>query len=431
MPRETLSEVYFNRRMAVLLGLGFASGLPSAYKLLGSTLQAWLGEFKVDLKTITLFSIVTLPLGLKFLWAPLMDRFAPRLLPGMGRRRSWLLVVQVLLLLAIAGMALTGPTRIGQSLWPLAIIAVVVAFLAASQDIVSDAYRTDVLPDQELGAGAAMYVNGYRVAMLVAGGGALLLAGSLHALGVNQPWRVVYLYLALLMAVGICSTLLAPEPPHTSPPASLTEAVVQPAEDFWKRLGWKTVALFALVVLFKLPDGMAGWVVQPFLQTQLGFDLTTIALARDGIGMGAAVLGTLAGGALLARMRLIPVLLVLGLLQALTNLGYCALAVVLADADFKLLVVVMIVENFCAGMAAVGFIALLMSYCSRRYSATQYALFTSLMFMTTSLVGAPTGWLVEELGYLQFFMLTIAAGIPGLVLLWFMRDMHAPPKGGG
>lgn len=419
MRRETLSEVYFNRRMAVLLGLGFASGLPSASKLLGDTLKAWGNSLHVDIKTIGLLSLVPIPFSFKFLWAPVVDRYLP---PVLTRRRGWLLLFQLVLVVGIAAMGLLGPTREGQPLQPWVVMAVLVAFFAASQDVVADAYRTDVLPAQERGAGAAMFVNGFRIAMLVTGGLAMLLAE-------HMSWRYVYLILAACMLIGVAATLLAPESDADYRPASFLEAVYLPVRDFLVRQRWWGIAILFFIVLFKLPDAAANAMVQTFLQNEMGFELNQIALVREVMGLLAALVGALAGGAVMARMRLIPALVLLGVLQALSNAGYCLLA--FTGPRWEIFAGVVVVENFCAGMVGAGFVAFLMSLCNRRYSATQYALFTSLSFFTGAIVGAVTGYLVEEWGYLRFFAYTIFTGAPGVLFLVLMRSTVAPPKNGG
>ena len=413
--RESVVEAYVNRRMAALLGLGFAAGLPSVYKLLGSTLDAWLGSIDADLTTIGLFALATLPLAFNFVWAPLLDSVPPPLTAGMGRRRGWLIWIQLALMVAIAAMALVGPTSADDWLGPLAVAALAVAFLVATQDVAADAYRTEVLPDAELGAGAAVYVNGYRLGMLAAGGGAMLLADYLG-------WRVVYGVLAALMGVGLLATWLAPVEPQVERPASLEDAVVKPFGAFVRQRGLAgTLALLALVVAFKLPDAMANKMVVPLLQKELEFDLSEIAIYREWLGLGVLVIGTLVGGAILAKMRLAPALGWLLALQAISNFGWWVLAG--AGPRVDVLIAVVAVENFCAGLVTAGFVALLMSQCQRRYAGTQYALLTSLMFGSGMMIASGTGWLTERVGYEMFFMLSVVVAAPAAVILWL-----APPR---
>ncbi len=419
MARQSLIDVYFNRRMAALLGLGFASGLPSAYALLGQSMQAWLGAFDVDVKTIGLFSLISIPFAFNFVWAPLLDRYTPPVFRQLGRRRGWMLIIQIVLVAAIVVLALAGPTQGGANLQVFAIVGLVVAVLAATQDVVNDAYRADVLPNEELGAGAALFVNGYRVAMLAAGGGAMLLSEVM-------PWRGVYLVMAALMGVGIISTLIAPTPDdHGAAPATLREAIVEPVRDFFGRYLWIGAAVLAFAVLFKLPDSLARVMITPMLQTHLKFDMAQIAWVSATLGPIMTVIGALAGGVVVAKLGVVRSLWVLGVLQMVSNFGYAALAV--AGKSVPMLAVVVSIENFCGGMVTAGFIAFLMSLCNRRYSATQYALFTSLNYFTATIVGATSGFAVSAIGYGWFFVLTVFTGLPGLALLaWVGRSLSRP-----
>jgi PAT family beta-lactamase induction signal transducer AmpG len=416
MRRETIIQAYFNRRMAVLLGIGFAAGLPSVYRLLGSTLQAWLIDAGHDVGTIGLFSLVGLPFAFNFAWAPFLDRWQPPLFRSLGRRRGWLLLIQLAIVAAIIAMAMIGPGE----LWMFGCAGLVVAFMVASHDVVADAYRTDVLPEAELGAGAAVYVNGYRLGMVVASAGALALSEYL-------PWRVVYLILAAMMTLGMAATWFAPTPLNDDVrPATLVEALVLPVGEFFARLRWWGVAVLAFIVLFKLPDGMANAMTMPLLQQELAFDKMDIAKLREGLGLVVLILGAFAGGALTARLGLIRSLWMLVVLQAASNLGFCALATI--GPSKAALIVVVTIENFCQGMVTAGFIAFLMSQCNRKYSATQYALFGSLNYLSTSLVGAVTGYLVQSVGYVTFFALTVAAALPAVVLLILVQlgGVHRP-----
>ncbi len=416
MPRF-LARRYLGRRMLVLAGLGFASGLPSKYKTLGATLQAWLSDAKVDIETIGLFGLVGLPFALKFLWAPLLDRYVP---PFLGRRRGWLVVFQGGLVIALALLAVSGPTRPGAALGPLAVSAVVVAFLAASQDVVADAYRTDLLERDERAAGAAMFVNGYRLAMLASGGGALLLSTVL-------PWRVVYLLLAVSLGLGVVAALAAPEPPGGDErPATLGESLVMPGVDFARRYGRGAVWILLFVFLFKIPDAMAGAMTTPLLLGPggLGFDKVEVAWIREWLGLGFALGGAWLGGPLVARLGLVRSLWVLGFLQAVSNLGFALLCGVGRSAPA--LAAVVSVESLCQGLTAAGFVAFLMALCNRRYSATQYALLSGLMALTDVLVGSETGYLVAGLGFSAFFVVSALAGLPGMLLLLWIPRPDAP-----
>jgi PAT family beta-lactamase induction signal transducer AmpG len=412
MSQPSAISVYLSRRMLVLLGLGFASGLPA--KLLGETLDLWLGELGHSKGTIGLFGLIGLPIAFNFVWAPLMDRYLPPI-PGFGRRRGWLLVWQTALIGGLTAMAIAGPRDAASSLWTFAAVGLAVAFISASLDVVSDAYRTDVLDAPQRGAGAAVFVNGYRVAMIAAGGGAALLAGT--ALG----WRGAYATMAVLMGVGLIATWCAEDPPRddASAPTTLAQAVIEPIRAFFTRRGWAGLAVLAFVVLFKLPDQMAAKMINPLLQQDLGFAKETIAVVREWLGLGFAILGAFAGGAITVRVSMIRALLLFGVAQALSNLGFVVLASL--PPSVGLMAGVVAVENFCAGLVTAGFVAFLMAQCDRRYTATQYALFTSLMFGAGRVIGAPTGYLMEAMGAVSFFLLTVAMAAPGLAMLALLR----------
>jgi len=399
-----LLSVFRSRKMFLLLLLGFSSGLPLA--LTGATLQAWLTVEGVRLQDIGWFALVGQPYVYKFLWAPLMDRYP---LPFLGRRRGWLVATQLALLVAVAWMG-TVPPR--ESPWLLAALALAVAFLSASQDIVFDAYRADVLEAPERGAGAAVSVLGYRIAMLVSGGLALILVDGW--LG----WAQTYWLMAALMLVGAAAAWTALEPQvQGSAPVTLTEAVREPLAEFFSRGG--AVALLVVIVLYKLGDAFAGVLTTAFLLRGAGFSLADVGWANKWLGVGATILGLLAGGALMARLRLYKSLLLFGILQALTNLGFMALA--LAGKSYPLMITVVAAENLCGGMGTAAFVALLMSLCDRRYSATQYALLSALAALGRVYVGPAAGAMVEAAGWASFFFATFLFALPGVALLWWQR----------
>ena len=398
--------------MAATLGYGFSSGIPLA--LTGSTLQAWMSQEKVNLTTIGIFSLVGMPYTLKFLWSPFLDRYLP---PVLGRRRGWILVLQMLLALGIAWMALTSPSE--QSV-RMAMIAVVVAFLSASQDIVVDAWRTDTLLPEEYGLGSGAYVMGYRLAMLVSGALALILADRI-------PWKQVYLLMALSMGVGIlCTLFLAPEPQTDAEarPHSLREAVVLPLLDFFKRKG--SVEVLSFIVLYKLDVVVALALTTPFM-LELGFTKTDIGAVNKGVGLVATIFGTLAGGALMTRMGMKRSLWVFGILQGAGNVLFLALAY--TGLNYPLMVSAIAIENLLSGMGTAAYSAFLMSLCNKKFSATQYALLTSLMALTRVVAGAPTGYLAQNLGWPAYFAVAISLMIPGLLLLtrydrWALTSMQ-------
>ena len=399
--------VYAERRIALLLLLGFSSGLPLA--LTTGTLQAWATVEGLDIRTISFLTLAGSAYTLKFLWAPFMDRFVP---PFLGRRRGWMLVSQLLLMAGIAAMGSMSPR---DSIVALAAMAVVVAFFSASQDIAFDAYRTDLLTARERGAGAAVSVLGYRLAMLVSGGLALVLADSFIG------WRATYWLMAGLMAIGMLATFLATNPQQlVPPPRSLDEAVIGPLKDFFTRDG--AVLALTLIVLYKLGDAFAGSLSTAFLIRGVGFTATEVGAINKMLGLLATIVGALAGGALMARLSLYGALMLFGLLQAVTNLGFWVLAV--TPKSYESMALVVGLENLCGGMGTAAFVAFLMTLCRVRYSATQFALLSALAAVgRTYLAGPFSGIMVAELGWATFFLATFAIALPGLALLWAQRRL--------
>lgn len=397
-------EVFTSRRMAALLLLGISSGLPLA--LTFGTLQAWMKEVGVDLAVIGAVTLVGLPYTLKMLWAPIMDRYT---LPFLGRRRGWLVVTQLALIVAIALLGRVDPVS---SLGLLLVLAVLVAFLSASQDIVADAYRSDVLAPHELGAGAAVFVLGYRLGMLLSGAMALILADIL-------PWSSVYLIMAACMSIGVLASLIGPEPLSQGAPRQLTEAVLQPFKAFFGRPA--AMALLTLIIVYKLPDAFAGALTTPFL-LDIGYAKTEIGAVNKGMGLLATIVGALLGGAMVAKHGLFRCLVVFAVLQAITNLTYMGVAMT-GPSHLGLFLAVGI-DNLSGGMGSAAFVAFLMSLTERRYSATQYALLSSLMAVTPKLAGVPTGFVAETFGWPIFFAVSVLGLLPGLVLLWWLRDRH-------
>lgn len=398
-----LTEAFSARRLALMPLLGFASGLPLA--LTAGTLQARLTTAGVDLGTIGLFSLVGVPYVVKFLWSPAMDRFVP---PLLGRRRGWMLLTQLLLMAGIATLGMISPLAAPGLLGGVALL---VAFVSASQDIAFDAYRTDVLQAQERGLGVALTVTGYRMGMLVSGAVALKLAEDIG-------WQSTYWLMALLMGVGLMATLYGPEPERAvKPPATLWEAVAGPLREFVVRP--QVVALLALVVLYKLGDAFAGTLTTAFLLRGAGFSLGDVGLINKGLGLAALLVGALFGGTLMARLGLYRALLVFGLLQAVSNLSFMLLA--LAGKSYVLMMAAVGFENLAGGMGTAAFVALLMGLCDHRYTATQYALLSALAALGRVFVGPPSGYLAEAVGWANFFLLTTLVALPGLGLLLLLR----------
>ena len=402
MKTASFIQILANRRIGIMLPLGFASGLPLA--LTAGTLQAWLTVAGLDLKTIGIFTLVGLPYTLKFLWAPLMDRLVP---PWLGRRRGWMLVMQLCVALGLVAMAVTGP---GQRPEILGVLALVVAFLSASLDIVFDAYRTDLLLRPERGFGAAVWVNGYRCALLFASAGALLLADHIG-------WQNTYLLLAAVMAAGIMTILVSPEPSEPSAtPASLAEAVGGPLKEFFGRPG--VVGLLALIVLYKVGDAVAASLQTAFLIGGMGFSVSDVGYVK-GLGLGATLIGALVGGVAMAKLGMVRSLLLFGLLQAVSNLGFMWLAWM--GKSYVALTTSILVENVTGGMGTAAFIALIMSLCDHRYTATQFALLSSLEALGRVFSGRPSAELVEMVGWAQFFFWSFLVALPGIWLVWVLR----------
>jgi MFS transporter, PAT family, beta-lactamase induction signal transducer AmpG len=406
---QAFSKFFHSRKMPSLLLLGFSSGLP--LYLTSRTLQAWMTDAKVDLGVIGWASLLGLPYTLKFLWSPFMDRFVPSFL---GRRRGWLVITQIGLLLAIAGMAAQNPAT---ALQLLAINALVVVFASASQDIAGDAYRTDVLRIPEREFGAAVWVFGYRIGLVVAYFLALVLADYM-------PWSAVYLVMSALTLIGLATTFFAPEPEvPTEPPPSLLDAVVLPFREFFQRLGGKQALIVLLfILLYRLGDMLLANMAVPFLLS-LQFTKSEIGAIQGFMGLIATIVGGLVGGALLPMLGTNRALWVFGALQALSNLGYLALSI--AGKNMSLLVLAINLENFCGGLMAASAIAYFMSLCNSRFSATQFALFSSLMAACGIILAAPAGELAKVVGWVPFFTLSLLAAIPGLGLLPFVAPWGA------
>ena len=402
MKTASFIQILANRRIGIMLPLGFASGLPLA--LTAGTLQAWLTVGGLDLKTIGIFTLVGLPYTLKFLWAPLMDRLVP---PWLGRRRGWMLVMQLSVALGLAAMAVTGP---GQRPEILGVLALVVAFFSASLDIVFDAYRTDLLLRPERGFGAAVWVNGYRFALLFASAGALLLADHIG-------WQNTYLLLAALMAAGVVTILVSPEPSAPSAtPTSLADAVGGPLKELFARPG--VVGLFALIVLYKFGDAVAASLQTAFLIGGMGFSVSDVGYVK-GLGLGATLIGALIGGVAMAKLGMVRSLLLFGLLQAVSNLGFMWLAWM--GKSYGALTTSILVENVTGGMGTAAFVALIMSLCDHRYTATQFALLSSLEALGRVFSGRPSAELVEMVGWAQFFFWSFLVALPGIWLVWALR----------
>ena len=387
-----------SRRMAVAAVMGFASGLPLLLTI--TVLQAWMKEAGVDLTVIGLMALVGLPYTLKFLWAPFLDRYT--LLP-LGRRRGWLLVIQIALMAAIVGLGLTNPA---QSPLTVAVAAFLVTFFSASQDIVIDAYRREDLADAELGLGSSLYVNGYRVGMLLASGGGLIMADFLS-------YRLVYAIMAACLLPGVIATLLTPEPPlpHGTP-RTLVEAVVQPLVEYFQRSG--AVWMLAFILCYKLGDTMASAMTTPFY-LEVGFSKTEIGTVVKLFGFWATIIGSLLGGILMLKWGINRSLWVFGVLQALSTACFALLAK--TGPLTSVLAGVIAFENLSSGMGTAAFVAFMASITNKKFTATQYALLSSLMGVPRVMASAPTGFLVNAMGWEGFFIACALIALPGMMLL--------------
>ncbi len=382
--------------------MGFSCGVPLLLTM--SVLQTWMKEKGVDLGVIGLFSLVGLPYTVKFLWAPVLDRFTP--LPT-GRRKGWLLLIQLCLMAAIVGLGFTDP---GNSPWMVAIAAMFVTFFSASQDIVVDAYRREDLTDRELGLGSSLYVNGYRVGMLLSGSGGLILADHI-------PFRLVYLIMAASLSIGVVTTMLAREPEVSEgTPTTFREAVFDPFTEYFSRDG--AVAILAFILLYKIGDQMATTMTMPFY-IELGFSKTEIGAVAKLFGFWATIAGGLAGGVIMLRLGIYRSLWIFGLLQAVSTTGFAILDRI--GHSLPALATVIAGENFSGGMGTAAYVAFMASITNKKFTATQYALLSSLMGIPRVLASAPTGYIAEFTGWTTFFILCAIAALPGLVLLRFIR----------
>ena len=415
MQAHDYSAVFRDRNLAVITLLAFSSGLPLA--LTSGTLQAWMTVEGVDLSTIGIFTLAGIPYTWKFLWAPTMDRFAPRFL---GRRRGWLAITQLALALGIAALAMLSPRS---DLGAIGVLAVLVAFASASQDIVFDAYRTDVTTQEQRGLAGALTVVGYRIAMLVSGALALVLvagSGSLPPLG----WRNTYLLMAALMAVGFAATLLGREPELASPPPrTLREAFVEPLREFFSRPG--AAWLLALLILYKLGDAFALSLTTAFLLRGPGFSLADVGYVNKGMALAATIAGALFGGGLMVQLGLYRSLLYFGILQAVSTLTFMVLALV--GKSYPVMILAVGLENFAGGMGTAAFIALLMALCDHRFTATQYALLSALASFGRVYVGPVAGYATSPqylgLDWPTFFFAAFLIALPGLALLAWKRPI--------
>ncbi|BAT51221.1 hypothetical protein NOS3756_01430 [Nostoc sp. NIES-3756] len=481
---RALRQAFQSRKMGALLLLGFASGLPLF--LTSRTLQLWMQDAKVDIGKITLFGLLALPYSLKFLWSPLLDRFVP---PLLGARRGWLLFTQIGLTIAIATLALQQPSQSDQVLQILAINCLIITFLSATQDIAGDAYRTDILNPLEAEPGASVWVLGYRLALFITSSLALvlaeripwnvvyllmavLMAGSIlitlwspqepEISNENEKYSplslkdvifivvitllvagliagvftsyialpIFYSVLAGLIIAWIVTSLLLPiellgEAREDSSPQNLQAAIFLPFKEFFHRFGLTQASIILIfIILYKLGDSLVGITANLFLR-EIQFTKTEIGAIQAGMGFIATTVGVLAGGVIMTKIHINRSLWLFGILQLLSNLGYYALAV--AGKNYSLLVLAVNIENFSAGLVTVATVAFLMNLCNHRFTTTQFALFSSLMAISRDVLSAPAGDWAKATGWPVFFLLTLAAAIPGLLLLPFVAPWNPKP----
>ena len=403
-------KVIFSGRMLVALMMGFACGLPLLLTV--TVLQAWMKDQGVDLTVIGMMSLVGLPYTLKFLWAPVLDRFT---LPFLGRRRGWLLMAQTALMLSISGLGFTDP---GKNPWMVAVAAFLVTFFSASQDIVVDAYRREDLPDNELGLGSSLYVNGYRIGMLLASGGGLIMADYM-------PFFMVYQIMAACLLPGVVTTLLAPEPKiNLGTPETMREAVFDPLIEYFNRQG--ALWMLAFILFYKIGDTMASAMTIPFY-LDIGFSKTQIGAVVKLFGFWATVAGTLIGGVIMLRLEINRSLWVFGFLQAVSTAGFAVLARV--GNSLPLLSTVIAFENLSSGMGTAAFIAFMASLTHKKFTATQYALLSSLMGIPRVMASAPTGFFAKNMGWESFFIACTLMAAPGMILVFKFAPWN-PQKAG-
>ena len=407
----SLKQALLNRRMLACILTGFSSGLP--LYLLIQFIPAWLRSNEIDLATIGLFNLIMFPYTWKFLWAPLIDRFE---FPFLGLRRGWMMVTQITLLLLMVLLAGKDPQT---DITMIAIIVSCIAFFSASQDVVIDAYRRELLPDEELGAGSGFFTQAYRIASFVPGSFGLIMVGY-------YPWEAAHIMIAAFMLVGICTTFWLKETSETIKiPSTISNAVIEPFREFFKRDGWKQAVFILLFMFFyKLGDNMATALETPFF-LDMGFTTVEIgSIAKISKTIGAAI-GTIIGGIVMIRLGINRSLWIFGFVQILSILGYAALSIT-GQAN-AMLAVATFLEYLGVGLGTVALLAFMARTTSRHFTATQFALFSSLVALPRTLAGATSGYIIQAIGYTHFFFLCFILAIPGMLMLFKI----APWRGEG
>lgn len=398
------SKTIINSRLLAILFLGFSGGLPLS--LTSATLQAWFTQANVNLATIGAISLIGIPYTLKFIWAPLMDYFT---LPWLGMRRGWILLMQAALVTALLVLANMDP---GSQALAMSVIALVIAFLSASQDVAIDAYRADILNPEERGLGAAYYIFAYRIALLVSGGLALVSADHIG-------WKLTYLILALILLLVMISTYKAPKPVEINKPSrDLFGTVSASLNDLLQRD--KVILLFLFLILYKFGDALALQLMTNFLLHGLGFTLTEVGMAYKVVGFIATISGAFIGGIFLIRWNVFWALLVFGLAQAFSNLMFVVLAMV--GKSFLLMAASIFIENFCSGLSTAALLVFMMSLCNHQFTASQFALLSAIASLGRVFLGPVAAFLVDHLGWVQFYTWSFALSFPGIVVLLYLKS---------
>ncbi|MGR8947394.1 MAG: AmpG family muropeptide MFS transporter [Gammaproteobacteria bacterium] len=391
------------RRLSILTMLGFSSGLPLA--LSGTTLQAWFTEAGIDIKTIGMMSLVGLPYVLKFLWAPLVDKYT---LPGLDRRKSWMLASQLAIVMTLLLFAVLVPA---EHLYFITFLALVLAFFSATQDVAIDAYRAEILEERERGIGVGLAVTAYRLAMIIAGAGALIIAD-------RYGFHSSYACMAVLMSIGILAAFVGPEPGVANASGGLLETFWRPLKVFCAREAW--IGLLILVFTYKLGDAFAEKLTTTFLLREVGLTLSELAGFYKTAGIAAAILGGLIGGAIMFKMRLYSAILLFAVLQMITNLGFVLLTI--TGKNYVAIVSVVIAENLFGGMGTAALIALLMALCDLRYTATQFALLSAIASLGRVLSGPIAGDLAADWGWTWFYTITVVIAALPVIVVPFLKE---------
>jgi PAT family beta-lactamase induction signal transducer AmpG len=408
--QQIISTISRSRRHFIILLLGFSSGLPAA--LTASTLQAWFTEAGMSLSMIGAITLLALPYSFRFLWAPLFDSIH---IPGFDRRRGWLLITQVGLIMAITAMALITPAQTFEfSYWHipwLMVLGFIVAFLSTSQDVLITAYQIEIFPKEEQALSASVYVTGWRVGAVISGAIALILVKALE-------WKGTYLLMASLMALGVLATLIGPVSPYVaSNSKAFFKTAISSLKEFFQRYKFKTALIFLfLIATYKAGDALTLALNTTFLLRKMGFDLATVGLVNKTVSIIAGLLGSLTAGILMTRISLYRALLLFGVIQSVATLSYVIMAYF--GKSLFLLVFTALTENFCSGMGSIALIALIMTLCDIRYTATQFALLSGLAFIARFVVGPIAAIMVEAMGWLQFFIACFILSFPTLIFVY-------------